>query len=118
MNLPLLHKVLVMHPTTKMKPLLCRQRLFDGCLVRDGVHGGGDGAIYRRWQDNTSASDNYIHDSISLQRWHQLKRILKLNNNDRAIKRGEEGYNPCYKYDMIYDVIIKNTIAITKKGGA
>ena len=90
---------------------------FDGCLVRDGVRGGGDGAIYRRWQDNTSASDNYIQDSISLQRWHQLKRILKLNNNDRAIKRGEEGYNPCYKYDMIYDVIIKNTIAITKKGG-
>ena len=54
---------------------------------------------------------------MKLQRWFQLKRIFKLCNNDTAKKIGEEGYNPCYKYDLIYDVITSNTIALTKHGG-
>ena len=53
---------------------------------------------------------------MSLQRWNQLKRIFKLNNNDLAKKRGEEGYNPTYKYDMIYKTLVDNVLAITKKG--
>jgi hypothetical protein len=87
---------------------------FDGCVIRDGVLGGGDGALYRRWQPSSSASDKHISDSLTLERFHQLKRILKLNNNDTAKKQGEEGYDPCYKYDLIYKVIIANTIALTK----
>ena len=89
---------------------------FDGVVVRDGVCGGGDGSLYLRWQSSSSAFDKLIPDSISLQRWHQLKRIYKLNNNDTAKKKGEEGYDPCYKYDLIYDCIVKNTIALTANG--
>ena len=90
---------------------------FDGCLIRDGVRGGGDGAIYRRWQENCSHSDVFIQDALSLHRWHQLKRIFKLNNNDTAKKRGEEGYyDPSYKYDMIYRTIVENVLALTKDG--
>ena len=90
---------------------------FDGCIFRDGVRGGGDGAIYRRWLQNTSASDIFVQKALTLDRWHQLKRIYKLNNNDTSPKRGELGYDPCYKYDLIFKTIIKNVIFLTKRGG-
>ena len=35
---------------------------FDGVLVRDGVLGGGDGALYRRWQKDSSGFDRKIQD--------------------------------------------------------
>ena len=35
---------------------------------------------------------------MTLERWVQLKRVLKLCNNDTAKKRTEQGYDPCYKY--------------------
>ena len=86
---------------------------FDGCLVRDGVLGGGDGAIYRRWQKETPSWDSLTQSSISLDRFVQLKRILKLNDNSTSKKKGEEGYDPCYKYDMIYDTICSNVRSLT-----
>jgi hypothetical protein len=89
---------------------------FDGCIFRDGVRGGGDGAIYRHWLQNTSASDIFVQKALTLDRWHQLKRIYKLNNNDTSPKRGELGYDPCYKYDLIFKTIIKNVIFLTKRG--
>jgi hypothetical protein len=39
---------------------------------------------------------------------------MKLNNNQAFPKRGEEGYNPAFKFDMIYDVLNSNLNAITK----
>ena len=53
---------------------------------------------------------------MSMTRWHQIKCILKLNNNDTSKKKGEKGYNPSYKYDLIYDVIVSNVRAMTKFG--
>ena len=41
---------------------------FDGCLNRDGVRGGGGGAIYRRWNQNCSHSDSVMQDALSLNR--------------------------------------------------
>ena len=70
---------------------------FDGVLVRDGCRGGGDGAIYRRWNRNSSSCDKYVMNSLSLSRWFNLKRLFKLNNNDKSPQRGEEGYDPAYK---------------------
>ena len=89
---------------------------WDGCIVRDGVRGGGDGAIYRRWNQHSACSDEFIQEAMSLQRWHELKRIYKLNNNDTAKERGHDEYNPCCKYDLVYKVLVHNTIAITKQG--
>lgn len=88
---------------------------WDGVLVRDGVRGGGDGSIYRRWFKETSAYDEVVKETMGYERWVQLKRILKLNNNDLDKKRGEEGYNPSSKYDLIYDVITSNVRSLTKK---
>ena len=89
---------------------------WDGCIVRDGVRGGGDGSLYRRWDTGTAAFDPLVRDAMSLHRWNQLKRIFKLNNNDIAKQKCEDGYNPTYKYDMIYRTLVDNVIALTKKG--
>ena len=89
---------------------------FDGCVVRDGEKGGGDGAIYRRWQPGLASLDEFIQSSLSLERWVQLKRILKLCNNDPAPKRGQPHYDPCYKYDLIFRAVVMNTISLSGKG--
>ena len=89
---------------------------WDGCLVRDGVLGHKEGgALYRRWNKYCSDSDEVIQNAMTLERWVQLKRIYKLNNNDTAKSKDEIGYNPAYKYDLIFDVLTSNVRAITKK---
>jgi hypothetical protein len=86
---------------------------FDGVVVHDGVKGGSNGAIYRRWMDGADY-DSLIQGSITHTRWLQIKRVLKLNNNQTSLRRGEEGYNPAFKFDLIYDVMISNLNAVTK----
>ena len=85
---------------------------FDGVVVRDGVRGGSNGGIHRRWMYG-SDFDSFVSARILYSRWLAVKRVIKLFNNDTAPKRGEAGYNPAYKLDMIYNTIIKNTNAIT-----
>jgi hypothetical protein len=88
---------------------------FDGVVVRDGVKGRSNGAIYRRWMDGADF-DPLVAASITHTRWlMQIKRVMKLNNNQTSPKRGEEGYNPAFKFDLIYaDVMISNLNAVTK----
>jgi hypothetical protein len=38
----------------------------------------------------------------------------KLCNNDVSPKRGEPGYNPAYKYDVLYDTFIHSINQMTK----
>jgi hypothetical protein len=38
---------------------------FDAALVRDGVHGGSDGALYRRWQTSSTIFDARTANSIT-----------------------------------------------------
>jgi hypothetical protein len=88
---------------------------FDAALVRDGVNGGSDGALYRRWQPTSTIFDARIADSITHTRWLQIKRTIKLCDNDSAPKRGENGYDPAYKYDYIYRTIIDNLNSLTER---
>jgi hypothetical protein len=87
---------------------------FDGVVVRDGVRGGSNGALYRRWMEGAD-HDELIAESIHYCRWLQIKRVIKLCNNETSPKRGEPDYNPAYKYDMLYDVLIENLNAITEE---
>jgi hypothetical protein len=87
---------------------------FDGVVVRDGVRGGSNGALYRRWMDGAD-QDELIAESIHHCRWLQIKRCIKLCNNETAPKRGEPDYDPAYKYDMLYNVLIENLNAITEE---
>ena len=90
---------------------------WDGSIVMDGVLGGSDGAIYRRF-DSRKGNTNYckhIAETFSRERWHHIKRIVKLCDNDKAIKRGQVGYEPAYKYDYIFDTLVHNVNALTFK---
>ena len=69
------------------KPPVCAELLhFDMAVVRDGVCGGMDGAIYRRWKANDEAYDSEIAGAITHTRWLQIKRIYKLCDNDLSPK--------------------------------
>ena len=52
---------------------------------------------------------------MSISRWKYIKRFFKLNNNLNDVKkRGDHGYDPCTKYDLIYKVLIHNMNYVTK----
>jgi hypothetical protein len=90
---------------------------WDGVVAMDGVKGGSDGAILRRFNkdDKNTAYCPYIANAFTKTRWLQLKRVFKLNDNaTEKKKKGEPGYDPAYKYNMIFDVIIANVNYITK----
>jgi hypothetical protein len=88
------------------------------CLIRDGALNGSDGAIHERW--NKTAEDQgmfcpKIAGSMSHTRFLQLKRCYKLCDNDKAPKRGQEGYDPAYTFDFIYKtMVVYNTNVLTK----
>ena len=88
---------------------------FDGCVVRDGVRGGSGGALYRRWMTGTDYDDK-MSAALSYRRFIQIKRVKKLCNNKTAPKKGEEDYNPTYKYDYIFQTIVHNTNLLLKSG--
>ena len=46
--------------------------------------------------------------------WLQIKRVIKLNNNTLSPKHGQPGYDPAYKFDMLYKTLVHNVNAITK----
>ena len=62
---------------------------FDGILVRDGVLGGSQGALHRRWEVNGPCYDPSIANAMTLARFGEIKRSLKLCNNYEAPKRGQ-----------------------------
>jgi len=85
----------------------------DGCIIRDGVRGGSSGAIYRRWQIGADY-DDHVSMSMAFRRWLQIKRVKKLCNNDSSPKRGQENYDPTYKYNYIFKTIVHNVNYLTK----
>ena len=88
---------------------------FDGVVVRDGVKGGTSGAIYRRWIPDGADGCDKVIDLINFSRWLEIKRCLKLNNNLTSKKKGDEGYDPTYKYDFIWNVLFYNINIISKE---
>ena len=88
---------------------------FDGVLFHDGTLGGSNGALYRRWDKSNDCYSKNIAEAITVTRYAEVKRNLKLCNNSECPKRGQPGYDPGYKYDLIWRCIVDNTNAISKK---
>ena len=44
----------------------------------------------------------------------QIKRLLKLCDNSKAAKRGEDVYDSAYKFNLIYKVIISNINSLSE----
>ena len=87
---------------------------FDGVLIRDGVLGSSNGAIYRRFQKGGCCYSKEIDDAMTASRYGQLKLALKLCHNGSAPKRGHANYDPAYKYDLIYKCIVHNCNEVSK----
>jgi hypothetical protein len=90
---------------------------WDGVLVMDGVRGGSDGAILRRFKntDDNTAYDSHIADAFTGTRWLELKRVMKLcYNGCPESDKSHPSYNPAYKFDYIYKVLLHNVNAVTK----
>ena len=87
----------------------------DGVVVRDGVRGGSNGALYRRWLSNGSDYDETISVAQTHCRWLQIKRVKKFCNNDTCPKQGELNYDPTFKYDYIYKCLFHNMNVLSKK---
>jgi hypothetical protein len=89
---------------------------WDGTIVQDGVRGGSNGAIFRRFQKTkyNSSYDRLIDKAFTKSRWLEIKRVYKLCNNLTAPKKGEPNYEPSYKYDMIFKTAIHNVNVITQ----
>jgi hypothetical protein len=90
---------------------------WDGVIVEDGVRGGSNGAIFRRFKKSkfNVAFDHLISKAFCPTRWLEVKRVYKLCNNVAAPKKGQAGYDPAYKYDFIYKVLCHNVNAISKR---
>jgi hypothetical protein len=88
---------------------------WDSCVFKSGVNGALQGALFRRWRVGDTAYDPDVAASMTHTRWLQIKRIIKLCDNDLSPKRGEEGYCPAYKYDYLFKCLISNLNAITKQ---
>ena len=92
---------------------------WDGIIVQDGVRGGSKGAVIRRFKKAkyNSAFDPLISKAMTMTRYLEIKRVIKLCKNSDAIKKGQPGYDPTYKYDFLYKTIVHNVNAITKSCG-
>jgi hypothetical protein len=86
---------------------------FDCAVTKDGACGGTRGAIHLRWKPGQDIYNEKIARSLTHTRFLQLKRVLKLNDNDRTPKKGQPGHVPCSKYNLIYEAIVHNTNVLT-----
>ena len=59
--------------------------------------------------------DDHISNAMNHQIQLHIKRGKKLCNNNAAPKRGEEGYDPSYKYDYIYKIIVHNINMLSQR---
>ena len=79
---------------------------FDGVVFWDGVQGGSNSALAKKWLESAATFDSTIVNTITHRHWLQIKRCIKLCDNSKVIPKGQPGYDPTYKYRMIFDVII------------
>lgn len=87
---------------------------WDNIITKAGCRGRStSGDIYRKWDANDDMFDGDIANAMNHSRWLQIKRCIKLCDNDAAKKKGEEGYNPAYKYDYAWKALIHNINAFT-----
>ena len=91
---------------------------FDSIVIKSGVVGHIDGAIFRRWKSDDGAFSEPISDCMRYSRWLQIKRCFKLCDNNRCPKLGERDYDPAYKYDYAYKAVIHNLNAFTYEADA
>ena len=92
---------------------------WDGVLIRDGARGGTGGSIHIRWIQDDPDFDHVIANSMKYSRWLQIKAVIKLNDNRATSSTrgttGDDDYDPCAKYDLVFKCLVGNVNAIRKR---
>ena len=87
-----------------------------GIPLRHGACDGKPGTIASRWDKRDPRYDPVIATSgITVSRFKEIKRYFKLNNNYVEKKKGEEGYDPCSKFDHVYKCLVHNMNYVTRR---
>ena len=91
----------------------------DKCVHWDGVTVRNNNSnIGRCWDwTNQNQYDPMVAGSFGLRRWFDMKSCMKLCNQNKEIRRDEDGYNPTAKYRKVWDVSIANLNKFIKRGG-
>jgi hypothetical protein len=56
-----------------------------------------------------------VYDTMSYSYWRLIKVFFKLSNNLTDMKKkGNNGYDPCCKYNFIYKVLVHNMNYVSK----
>ncbi len=71
--------------------------------IRHGALDGKPGTLFLRWNFNDPRYNSVMDEGISMERYKNIKRYFKLNKNMTTKQWGQEGYDPCAKYDFIYN---------------
>lgn len=85
-----------------------------GVPVRHGARGGRPMTLHYRWCKSDPDFDESISNAMTLSRWRQIKSVFKINNNMVEPKRGQPGYDPCAKYDLIFKALCHNMNYFTR----
>ncbi len=86
------------------------------CPIRNGAMDGRPSTLPSRWMKGDARFDPFIYDAMSYTRWKLIKRFFKMNNNLTDVKKkGDDGYDPCRKYDLIYKVLVHNMNYVSKR---
>ena len=85
------------------------------CPIRNGALDGQSSTLPARWNQEDPRYDLHMAKNMSASRFKMIKRFFKLNNNlIETKKKGDDGYDPCAKYDLIYKVLIHNMNYVTR----
>ena len=88
---------------------------FNGILVRGGVLGRSNGELYEIWNPNSPMHSPEIDQAMTLTRFGETKRNIKLRNNDAENIIDQEVYYPAYKFDLPHKDLAENINTIPEK---
>ena len=75
-------------------------------MVRDGVLGVSNGTLYKRCNPDSPMYIPEISQAMTLTRFGEIKRNVKLCNNDAAKSRYQEVHNPAYKSKLPHKALV------------
>ena len=79
------------------------------CPIHNGAMDGRPSMLLARWKTDDAHFDPLMYDAMSYSCWRSIKQFFKLNNNlTDTKKKGDDGYDPCCKYNFIYKVLVHN----------
>ena len=96
------------------RPMNAEERLIWDGIVCKNLNNN----IAKSWMISQSNTfDREVAEAMHFRRWLDIKACLKLNEYFTEKKRGDDGYDPTQKYQLVWDVMTHNMNRIIQRGG-